>query len=278
MGVLAIPFPEIDPVALRLGPLSVKWYGLAYMAGPAARLALRQVFAAARPAVAGRQAAVCSGQGRRSPALHDDRRAGRRAPRQRALLRAGLLPAKPARDPGRVEGGHGFPRRAHRLHHRYRALRAAQPRRTPGARSTCARQPRRSACSSGGSPISSMPSCGAGRATCPGHSCSPAQGPCRGMRASSTRQPWRGSSCSPYCGGSHSARLALHKPGVVAGTFLVGYGVARSFCELFREPDFNVGPLSAGVLYSLPMVVAGIWMIRTALRRTAASAHVQPSG
>ena len=33
MGVLAIPFPEIDPVALRLGPLSVKWYGLAYMAG-----------------------------------------------------------------------------------------------------------------------------------------------------------------------------------------------------------------------------------------------------
>jgi hypothetical protein len=36
--------------------------------------------------------------------------------------------------------------------------------------------------------------------------------------------------------------------------------------------------LSAGVLYSLPMVVAGIWMIRTALRRTAASAHVQPSG
>jgi phosphatidylglycerol:prolipoprotein diacylglycerol transferase len=74
------------------------------------------------------------------------------------------------------------------------------------------------------------------------------------------------------------SRLALHKPGIVAGTFLVGYGLARSFCELFREPDFNVGPLSAGVLYSLPMVLAGIWMIRTALRRTAASAHVQPSG
>ena len=33
MGVLAIPFPEIDPVAVWLGPLSVKWYGLAYMAG-----------------------------------------------------------------------------------------------------------------------------------------------------------------------------------------------------------------------------------------------------
>ena len=33
MGFLAIPYPAIDPVALRLGPLSVKWYGLAYVAG-----------------------------------------------------------------------------------------------------------------------------------------------------------------------------------------------------------------------------------------------------
>ena len=33
MSLLAIPFPEIDPVALRLGPIAVKWYGLAYMAG-----------------------------------------------------------------------------------------------------------------------------------------------------------------------------------------------------------------------------------------------------
>ncbi len=33
MELLAIPFPNIDPVAISLGPLSVKWYGLAYMAG-----------------------------------------------------------------------------------------------------------------------------------------------------------------------------------------------------------------------------------------------------
>jgi phosphatidylglycerol:prolipoprotein diacylglycerol transferase len=76
---------------------------------------------------------------------------------------------------------------------------------------------------------------------------------------------------------AHS-RLALRKPGVVAGTFLVGYGVARSFCELFREPDFLVGPLSAGILYSLPMVLAGIWMIRAAGRRVAAPADAQRSG
>ncbi len=29
----AIPFPGLDPVAFALGPISVKWYGLAYMAG-----------------------------------------------------------------------------------------------------------------------------------------------------------------------------------------------------------------------------------------------------
>jgi len=74
------------------------------------------------------------------------------------------------------------------------------------------------------------------------------------------------------------ARQALHRPGIVAGTFLAGYGLARSVCEAFREPDFTIGPLSAGVLYSVPMVLAGIWMIRTALRRTAAPANVQHSG
>jgi phosphatidylglycerol:prolipoprotein diacylglycerol transferase len=33
MGFLAIPYPAIDPVALRIGPVAVKWYGLAYVAG-----------------------------------------------------------------------------------------------------------------------------------------------------------------------------------------------------------------------------------------------------
>ena len=30
---LEIPFPNIDPVALQLGPFAIKWYGLAYLAG-----------------------------------------------------------------------------------------------------------------------------------------------------------------------------------------------------------------------------------------------------
>ena len=43
-GLLAIAFPYIDPVALRLGPLAVRWYGLAYVAGIAgAWLVLRDI-------------------------------------------------------------------------------------------------------------------------------------------------------------------------------------------------------------------------------------------
>jgi phosphatidylglycerol:prolipoprotein diacylglycerol transferase len=79
---------------------------------------------------------------------------------------------------------------------------------------------------------------------------------------------------------THS-RLALRKPGVLAGAFLIGYGLARSFCELFREPDpghvLTVGPFTAGILYSLPMVLAGIWMIRASARRAPAPADAPRS-
>jgi phosphatidylglycerol:prolipoprotein diacylglycerol transferase len=33
MDLLVIPYPIIDPVALQMGPVSIRWYGLAYMAG-----------------------------------------------------------------------------------------------------------------------------------------------------------------------------------------------------------------------------------------------------
>jgi phosphatidylglycerol:prolipoprotein diacylglycerol transferase len=70
--------------------------------------------------------------------------------------------------------------------------------------------------------------------------------------------------------------LAFRTPGVVAGTFMAGYGLARSFCELFREPDvghwFTVGPFTAGILYSLPMILVGVLLIRMGRRRAAASA------
>lgn len=33
MSPLVISYPAIDPVALEIGPLAIKWYGLAYVAG-----------------------------------------------------------------------------------------------------------------------------------------------------------------------------------------------------------------------------------------------------
>src|SRR4051812_49747757 len=31
--LLALPFPAIDPVAVAIGPLAIRWYALAYIAG-----------------------------------------------------------------------------------------------------------------------------------------------------------------------------------------------------------------------------------------------------
>jgi phosphatidylglycerol:prolipoprotein diacylglycerol transferase len=65
---------------------------------------------------------------------------------------------------------------------------------------------------------------------------------------------------------------ALKRPGLVSGTFLAGYALARSFTEeLFREPHaghaFNVGPLTAGIVYSIPMLIAGIVIVYLARAR-----------
>jgi phosphatidylglycerol:prolipoprotein diacylglycerol transferase len=58
--------------------------------------------------------------------------------------------------------------------------------------------------------------------------------------------------------------------GLLTGIFLIGYGVARITGELFREPDEFLGFLwfgaTMGQLLSLPMVAAGLWLV---LRRKA---------
>jgi len=63
----------------------------------------------------------------------------------------------------------------------------------------------------------------------------------------------------------------LRRPGFVIGAFAIGYAVARSFCELFREPDtqlgFLWGGLTMGMLLSVPLFLAGIGFIVIALRR-----------
>lgn len=65
-------------------------------------------------------------------------------------------------------------------------------------------------------------------------------------------------------------RHAFERPGLVTGLFLIGYGVFRTFVEFFREPDaqmpdFPFG-LTMGMMLSTPMVVAGIAFAMFALR------------
>jgi len=63
----------------------------------------------------------------------------------------------------------------------------------------------------------------------------------------------------------------LRRPGVVTGVFALGYGVARIVCELFREPDaqlgFLWGGLTMGMLLCIPLMLAGIAVLTIALTR-----------
>src|SRR5437588_2257097 len=63
---------------------------------------------------------------------------------------------------------------------------------------------------------------------------------------------------------------ALRRPGTITGTFALGYGLMRLFCEFFREPDAQLGylwgGLTMGMLLSLPLMLAGIAFIAAARR------------
>jgi phosphatidylglycerol:prolipoprotein diacylglycerol transferase len=71
---------------------------------------------------------------------------------------------------------------------------------------------------------------------------------------------------------------ALRRPGTIIGSFALGYGMIRIFCELFREPDAQLGflwqGLTMGMLLSLPLILAGIAFIVAARRRAGTSSSV----
>ena len=71
-------------------------------------------------------------------------------------------------------------------------------------------------------------------------------------------------------------RGALKQPGLVTGLFGVGYGLARIFCEFFREPDpvqeALPSGLTMGMLLSAPLVLIGVAAIMFALRPRSATA------
>jgi phosphatidylglycerol:prolipoprotein diacylglycerol transferase len=64
-------------------------------------------------------------------------------------------------------------------------------------------------------------------------------------------------------------RGALKRPGVITGAFAIGYGMARTTCEFFREPDpqlgFLWGGLTMGMLLSIPLMLAGIGILACSL-------------
>lgn len=61
----------------------------------------------------------------------------------------------------------------------------------------------------------------------------------------------------------------MRKPehwGRIGGLFLIGYGAARSFVELFREPDAHLGfllggSITMGQILSLPMIIIGLILV-----------------
>lgn len=61
---------------------------------------------------------------------------------------------------------------------------------------------------------------------------------------------------------------ALRRPGLVTGLWLVWYAIARVSCEFFREPEpvhaLNIAPFTAGQIYSIPMFLLGLYFIATA--------------
>jgi len=66
---------------------------------------------------------------------------------------------------------------------------------------------------------------------------------------------------------------ALKRPGLIIGAFAVGYAIARTFCEFFREPDVQLGflwgGLTMGMLLSIPLFLVGLGFIALALQRPA---------
>jgi phosphatidylglycerol:prolipoprotein diacylglycerol transferase len=64
---------------------------------------------------------------------------------------------------------------------------------------------------------------------------------------------------------------ALRRPGVITGVFAIVYGAARIFSEFFREPDPRLEELgrglTMGMVLSLPLIVAGFGVLAWSLRR-----------
>ena len=88
--------------------------------------------------------------------------------------------------------------------------------------------------------------------------------------------------------------FGFRRPGLLGGIFVLGYAIARTACEFFREPDAQLGFLfgrsvealsggiTMGMLLSLPLAVVGVVLIALASRgrtqpKLAARARAEPA-
>ncbi|NDE90663.1 MAG: prolipoprotein diacylglyceryl transferase [Alphaproteobacteria bacterium] len=62
-----------------------------------------------------------------------------------------------------------------------------------------------------------------------------------------------------------SRKTLREREGFLSGMFLILYGLFRSFCEFFREPDIQLGFLAGGTtmgqLLCIPMIAFGGWLV-----------------
>ena len=75
----------------------------------------------------------------------------------------------------------------------------------------------------------------------------------------------------------YHTKAVRHRPGIVTGVFLAGYGVARFCIEYYREPDYYLGlfwdALSMGQILCLPMITLGLGVIAYAARKGRVLTH-----
>jgi phosphatidylglycerol---prolipoprotein diacylglyceryl transferase len=84
-------------------------------------------------------------------------------------------------------------------------------------------------------------------------------------------------------------RFGFRRPGFIGGLFVFGYSVARIVCEFFREPDAQLGFLfgsslgalhggvTMGMLLSIPMALVGALAMWLALRGLTRPRRMEPA-
>ena len=295
---LAIPFPAIDPVALRLGPLAIRWYALAYVAGLVlAWLLIRKLAGGARGTMTRSEVddllvwatlGVVLG-GRLGYVIFYKPLFFLQNPDQILVLweggmsfHGGML--------GVIGAAIAFPwLRKRRVLRRVRRERKQRKTMTERVASFDAYKGRLNLFS-----IGDLCACAAPIGLFFGRVANFVNGELWGRPGSVS---WAVIFPDPRAGGvpRHPSQLyeaaleglvlfvvlmlfirftdARSRPGTLGGIFLIGYGLARITAEFYREPDAHLGFLFGGAtmgqLLSVPMIVFGAWLIWRARQKAA---------